>query len=77
MALIQHPEDSFAVLTARSGGLLPSALGAPPVDVRDMLARHGCALPQYLDVQRRRYLARAHGRWPMLQAMPDVPPEPA
>jgi hypothetical protein len=68
MPVVQHPEDSFAALITQWGDMLPRALGDPPIDVRDMLARHGCALPLYLDVQRLRHLARARSRWPTLHA---------
>jgi hypothetical protein len=74
MPVIQHPEDSFAALITQWGDMLPRALGDPPIDVRDMLARHGCALPMYLDVQRLRHLARARSRWPTLHLGPTVEP---
>jgi hypothetical protein len=43
-------------------------LTAPPGDVERLLQRYGTSLPQYLDVQRQRAVARSRQRWPVLQA---------
>jgi hypothetical protein len=50
---------------------LSAGMGPAPEDVRCMLERYECSLPEYFDGHRVRQLVRARKAWPMLAPHPD------